>query len=145
MNRELTADEARDLFSDAYDGELSGAQQAAFEAALEADPALYAEWEDFRDLLRGTHALGAGPLEGEPEVDLLGGIQTKLRTRSRGRYYRDRFSARSGPSVVTPLLLALIMLTLLGVAWFGLHMVEVGGDAPPASPPSSATERGSGS
>jgi anti-sigma factor RsiW len=137
----VTGDEARERFSEAYDDELSAEERAAFEALLVEDEVLRAEWDDFRALLDGTHALaeaddpelhddvaarrefleGRGGDEGVP--DLLAGVQKKIRERSRGRYYRDRFAERGRNA--TPLLLAIVMALVLGMAWFGLSYVQL--------------------
>lgn len=120
----MTSDEARDLFSEAYDGVLEAERQTAFEASLEADDELATEWGEFRDMLNEAHALD--DLDDMPEIDLLGGVQKKLRERSRGRYYGDRFSARmGGKGSLTPLVVGIVMLLVIGVALFGLHLVEV--------------------
>ena len=140
----MTGEEARERFSEAYDDELSAEERAAFDAALDADPELRAEYDDFRALLDGTHALAAEDdpdlrddvalrrafLEGfaesgadEPVPDLLPGVQKKIRERSRGRYYRDRFAERG--KYATPLLLAIVMALVLGMAWFGLSYVQL--------------------
>ena len=125
----MTPDEAREQFSAAYDGELAPQAQAAFDEALGADEALRVEWDEFRALLRAAHAEDAGD---SPRVDLLAGVQRKLRQRSRGRFYRDRFSAGAGLGVM-PLVLGLVILALLGVAWFGLHYLEVEQDGAPGT------------
>jgi len=120
----MTPDEARELFSEAYEGELSPERREAFDAALEADPELGADWEEFRALLDGAHAM-AGEGEGD-EPDLLGGVQRKIRARSRGRFYRDRFAASSRATGTSlPLVLGVAMLLLLAVAWIMLHFVDV--------------------
>ncbi|MCB9622598.1 MAG: hypothetical protein H6723_04585 [Sandaracinus sp.] len=142
----MTGEEARERFSEAYDDELSAEERAAFDAALDADLALRAEYEDFRALLDGTHALAGEDdpdlhddvalrrafLEGtsldgegseEPVPDLLPGVQKKIRERSRGRYYRDRFAERG--KLATPVLLAVVMALVLGMAWFGLSYVQL--------------------
>ena len=141
----MSADEARDLFSDAYDGTLSAEQQAAFDALLEQDEGLRVEYEELKELLDETHSLKAmfrdggiseaealeafvadRPLPGEagPTPDLLKGVQRKLRERSRGRFYRDRFTEKRTMGW-TPLILALLMVLILGVAWFGMSYVEL--------------------
>jgi anti-sigma factor RsiW len=136
----MTPDEARELFSEAYDGQLSPEQQRAFEAQLAADVELQAEYEEFRALLGQAHSLA---LDDEaPAPDLLGPIQNKLRERSGGRFYRDRFSqlgGRPGRSALTPLLLAGTMLVVIAAAWLVLHYVQIDPvrvDAPPRSPTS---------
>ncbi|MBX3245849.1 MAG: hypothetical protein KF901_01565 [Myxococcales bacterium] len=154
----MTSDEARDRFSDAYEGELSAEEQAAFDAALAADEALAAEYDDFRAFLEGTSALaGLGDLldlRDDPSLrreflmepppadapDLLPGVQKKLRERSRGRYYRDRFAERSKLRAF-PLVLGIIMVLILALSWFGLSYVQLELEAEPLAPIEDAGER----
>jgi len=111
----MSPDEARELFSEAYEGLLAPPAREAFDAALEADAALREEYEGFASLLREVRA--SARHTPPPEVDLLGGVQGKLRRRSRGRYYRDRFAARSGTGLTTPLVVATVMALVLVAAW----------------------------
>ena len=116
----MNAEEARDLFSEAYDGMLAGERLAAFEAALDHDPDLKAEYDELVELLDEAHGLG----EEEMEVpNLLPGVQKKLRERSKGKYYGDRFSLAKGFSWM-PIVLTFVMLGLLGLAYAGLHMIQ---------------------
>lgn len=117
----MNAEEARDLFSEAYDGMLAGERLAAFEAALEEDPALRAEYDELVELLDEAHGLGDEDLVEIP--NLLPGVQKKLRERSKGKYYGDRFSLARGFSWM-PIVLAFLMLGLLGLAYAGLHMIQ---------------------
>ncbi|MAQ18003.1 MAG: hypothetical protein CMN30_24800 [Sandaracinus sp.] len=116
----MNAEEARDLFSEAYDGVLEGPEREAFDAALDADAELRAEYEELAALLDEAH--GLGEVEGDVP-DLLPGVQKKLRERSKGRYYRDRFALQTGFSW-TPIILAFVMLGLMGLAYAGLHFVQ---------------------
>lgn len=109
----MTRDEARERFSRAVDGELSEEERKDFEASLAADPDLGVEYQRFRETVRGTRALGSVR---PPRVDLVAGVQRKLRTRSRGRYYRDRFATYPGRRWA-PLTMTILALVLLGVAW----------------------------
>jgi hypothetical protein len=128
----VTADEARDRFSDAAEGSLSGDELAAFENALASDAALRGEYERFRDTLNAMRGLAVRPPR-EREVDLLAGVQRKIRTRSRGRYYRDRFASQSSTRVLMmPLVLALVAIGLFTLAYVGLRFVEL--SAPPPTP-----------
>ena len=121
----MTPDEARDLFPDALDGALSVAQQQAFDAAVAADPELQAEWAELRDVLSETAAIAEADAAIAPSVDLLRGVQTKLRRRSRGRYYRDRFSRDVGRGAqMWPLIAASVMLLVLATAWYILHFAQ---------------------
>lgn len=117
----MTSEQARELFSAAYDAELDAHTRADFEAALARDGALAAEYAEFRTLLK---AAAEEPASSPPAPDLLAGVQRRLRTRSRGRYYGDRFAERAGLGLRSPLLLAAIMLVLAGLAWLALRVVQ---------------------
>jgi anti-sigma factor RsiW len=117
----MTSQEARELFSVAYDAELDAATQAAFDSALAADASLAAEYAEFRALLTAA-AEDETPVG--PTPDLLPGVQRRLRARSRGRYYRDRFSERAGLGLRSPLIVAVIMLILGGLAWLTWQLVQ---------------------
>lgn len=137
----MNAEEARDLFSEAYDGRLAGERLLAFEAALDQDPELKAEYDELVELLNEAHGLG----EQEVEVpNLLPGVQKKLRERSKGKYYGDRFSLAKGFSWM-PIVLTFVMLGLLALAYAGLHMIqeleaESAPEAPGASEAPESTE-----
>jgi anti-sigma factor RsiW len=118
----MTSQEARELFSAAYDAELDASTQREFESALASDTALAAEYAEFRALLQAA-AEEPGPVSA-PAPDLLPGVQRRLRARSRGRYYGDRFAERAGLGARSPLILAVVMLVLAGLAWFALRVVQ---------------------
>ncbi|MCZ7686868.1 MAG: hypothetical protein M5U28_52235 [Sandaracinaceae bacterium] len=119
----MSPEQARDRFSEALDGELDAEAKAAFEAALAADAALKQEYDEFVETFRMVGSLGG---EEEPAPDLLSGVQERLRKRSKGRYYRDRFSQRAGPSAwALPLLLAMVSVLVLALAWYALHSTVV--------------------
>ncbi len=65
---------------------------------------------DVRDLLRGA----LRPPPGAVAPELLGGVQRKLRTRSRGKFYGDGWSTASAPRS-TYLVTSAIMLVLIFV------------------------------
>ncbi len=115
----MTPTEARERMDAALDGELSPQEQADFERALAADTSLREEYEDLSHLIEETRALGAQPaVQG---VDLLAGVQKRLRERSGGKFYRDRFAEARGKkrgleSTTWMLLLALIVLLAVS-AW----------------------------
>lgn len=133
----MTADEARALFSDAYEDELSDAIQKEFGDALAADPALAAEYAAFRALLRGAPtALGPTP----PTPDLLRGVQGRIRRGSRGRFYADRFAERAGRGGMHPVALAMLMLLTLVSLWLAASWLRISADETPAP---ATTEPGS--
>jgi hypothetical protein len=110
----MTADDARALFDAALDSELDTRQRAEFEAALAADRELNAEYERHRSLFAATEALGR-----VSQVDLLSGVQHKLRARSGGKFYRDRFAERTGQSAALGVVIVGSAVLLIGVLlWF---------------------------
>ena len=136
----MTPDEARDLFGAAIDGELDDARQKELDALLATDEALRTELEELRAIVRETNALGAAEVE-TPAPDLLGGVQAKLRKRSGGRFYKDRFAEGGGRSTVTPLVLAAVMLVLVGLVFLALEWTQV--VEPPQRSPGPPPHQGS--
>lgn len=123
----MTPDEARDLFSEAFDGELDQERQAAFEAALADSPELRADYDDFVE----TFSI-VGMLEERDPIsvpDLLPKVQDRLRRRSRGRYYRDRFSEKAGRFNWMVMLLACVtVLLVLAATLYAMEVSNLGGD-----------------
>lgn len=137
-----TADEIRDLFSAALEGELAEADKVAFDAALAESAELKEEYEAFRTLFRGTAAI-ANTTEAETdekEPALLAGVQERLHKRSKGRFYRDRFSRDAGGRSATWLLLILIvlMLAIVIVSLQNMVVIETGPSPAAAPVPQSA-------
>jgi hypothetical protein len=116
----MTSQEARELFSAAYDRELESAAEEAFERALANDAALAGEYAEFRSLLEAA----AEDIEVAAIPDLLPGVQRRLRVRSRGRFYRDRFSERAGLGARSPLIVAGAMMLIAALAWLALRVVQ---------------------
>jgi hypothetical protein len=79
---------------------------------------------DVRDLLRSALA----PPPGSVAPSLLGGVQRKLRRRSRGKFYGDGWSTARAPRS-TYLLTSLVMLAL--IAFVFLVLIPWGGGALP--------------
>ncbi|MDB4985359.1 MAG: hypothetical protein JWN04_537 [Myxococcaceae bacterium] len=110
----LTGDEARALFDAALDGELGAEQQLALDEALARDERLRADYERHRAMLSATSELGLSA-----PVDLLSGVQHKLRARSGGKFYRDRFSERrSGGEGLRWLIVLSACLIVAVLLWF---------------------------
>lgn len=128
----MSPEEARGRFSEAYEGSLKDAERVAFERALGADETLRADYESFRRAVDGTRALGrhAGSRRSR---DVLGGVQRKLRERSGGRYYRDRFAERAGLRRQWPLWVATATLMAIGLVWMALRFVDVAPRPAPTS------------
>jgi anti-sigma-K factor RskA len=116
----MTSQEARELFSAAYDTELDAEAARGFEQALANDANLASEYAEFRSLL----AAAAEDVEVAKAPDLLPGVQHRLRTRSRGRFYRDRFSERAGLGARSPLIVAGVMMLLAALVWLALRVVQ---------------------
>ncbi|MDQ3033076.1 MAG: hypothetical protein M3Y87_11710 [Myxococcota bacterium] len=140
----MTSDEARDLFGEALEGTLAPAQKQALDAALASDPELREEYEAYRWVVKGAAAIGAEPdADGEPEPtpDLLAGVQSRLRRRSRGRYYKDRFSQQSGPRSPVPLLVAIVIALTLAATWVAMQsLVTIDPPTPSTTPSTPPTE-----
>jgi anti-sigma factor RsiW len=114
----MTRDQARALFPRALDAELGADEHAAFESALATDEELQREFTQLRAVQHAASALRSA----SPKVDLLGSVQHKLRARSGGRFYRDRFAERRGRGGLLMWTLAgSFVVLLLGVLWLGLR------------------------
>lgn len=99
----------------------SDAPSADAASTEEIDPALLDE-VDLREIMR--HAL-ARPPRGEPP-ELLHGVQRRLRTRSRGKFYGDGWSTARAPRS-TYLVTSVLMLVL--IAFVFLVLIPWGGNA----------------
>lgn len=118
MNAGLSPDEARALFHRALDDDLSLEERAALNQALAADAELAKELASLRELMAATAALGSAT----PPIDLLSSVQQKLRTRSGGRFYRDRFAERQGQKSALSWVLGASFLVLLAtVLWLSVR------------------------
>jgi len=118
----MSPDDVRALFSPALDGELDAATQAELQSALAADPALAAEYAAFARTLELTRRAGDQPVA---TPNLLPRVQRRLRAQRRGRFYADRFAERAGGGMLQPVLLACALLTVLGLLWLVLHMLDL--------------------
>ncbi len=135
----MSADDARDRFGDAIDGLLSESEQRAFDASIAGDDELRDEYESYRAIVKGVgsavvRVAGAdeGTLEsGEKEKgaeiapSLVGKVQDRIRKRSKGRYFRDRFSSgeAKGGGLTAMLLTASLLLVI--AVWLMLDNVEL--------------------
>jgi anti-sigma-K factor RskA len=108
----VTSDEARELFSAAYDAQLSAAERRAFDVALELDVELAGQFAAFCATL---DAVSGDTPDDTPAPDLLRGVQKRLRNASGGRYYGDRFAERSGVGWREPWIVMLGMAVLIGL------------------------------
>lgn len=124
----MSPEEAREAFSEAFEDDLDPERKAAFEAALRDDAELRQEYAEFVETLQLVSRIGGD--DDEPAPDLLAGVQERLRKRSRGRYYRDRFAQRAGPGWTLPLLLLMASVLVLASAWYALHSTVVLDEAP---------------
>ena len=114
----MNADAARALFERALDGQLDPRLRAEFEAALGADPELRVEYQELVEFRSATARLAHA--EPVPAVDLLAGVQHKLRARSGGKFYRDRFAERRGSSALRWALMATCLLMIIASTWLVL-------------------------
>ena len=115
MNAGLSRDRAHALCQRALDGELSRDEERALEAALAADPELERELAGLRSVADAAARLA----DNAPSVDLLASVQLKLRTRSGGRFYRDRFAETRGrrPGALAWMLGASALVLVVTLLW----------------------------
>lgn len=119
----LGPEQARALFARALDDELDADERALLEEALAHHPELDAELTALRRVVRATGKLS----EATPSVDLLASVQGKLRSRSGGRFYRDRFSQRRGRgALLLWVVAASILVLLVTLMWFGFETGVLG-------------------
>ena len=78
--------------------------------------------DQLRDLLRRASATAPPP----PKRDVLAGVQSRLRTRSEGKFYADGWSTREANPRGTYLITAAVMLLLLVVAYWALVPGDIG-------------------
>lgn len=129
----MNSNEARDLFSEAFEGDLDEERRGAFDQALADDDELSAEYEDFVETFQMMGRLAAP--ESVQAPNLLPRIQERIRRRSGGRYYRDRFAKRTtGPGFMMPLIAAIAVLVVLGIAWYALQTTVLLEDTPAERP-----------
>ena len=115
----MTADEARELFSAAYESQLDAAQQQAFDTVLSGSAELSDEYGAFCAMLDAVRATQ------QRTPDILRGVQRRLRNASAGRYYADRFAERSGVSWLQPWLIVAAVALVLLLIWLGVRLVHV--------------------
>ncbi len=135
----MTADEARDLFVDAIDGMLDEEQQAQFDALLESDVVLRAEYDELKEVVGAAQSLREDresldeivafnedrlPEIDVPIPDLLPGVQRKIRERTRGRYYRDAAPREKAMMPWVPLILVLLTALIVGAAYGAIVLME---------------------
>jgi hypothetical protein len=110
----VTPDQAEALFSVAYDKQLDADEQRAFDEALARDAALAENYAEFCRTLETLKFSDPAPVQ---TPDLLPGVQRKLRIKSGGRFYADRFSERSGWASRQLFGVLLMAALLLGLVW----------------------------
>lgn len=79
------------------------------------------EEESLRDLLKRTAELPPPP----PKTDVLRGVQSRIRRRSKGKFYADGWSTQEAPKG-TYLVTAAVMLVLVFVLYFALAPGGIG-------------------
>jgi len=117
----LTPEDAEALFSAAYDRELDPSEQQAFEATLAEHPDLAERYNIFCQTLATLKQ--ADPAKIVPTPDLLRGVQQRLRKRSGGRFYPDRFAERAGWGMRQLLLSLLLSAALLTLCWLAYLLI----------------------
>ena len=123
----MTPEEARSKFSEAAENELSSTEAKDFEETLASDPQLSQEYAAFRHALSEVGKLSLAD-SNEDVPDLLHAVQTRLRKRSAGRYYRDRFSEEQRVPMRAMTYMVIAMLVAVMTIWVAIkvwHAIEV--------------------
>ena len=124
----MISSEARDLFSQAFEGDLDEERKRAFDEALMEDEQLDQEYAEFVETFEMVRVL-ATP-ESVKAPNLLPRIQERIRRRSGGKYYRDRFPRRAGqPGWMMPVIVSTAVLLVIAIVWFAFHAAMVFNDA----------------
>lgn len=95
--------------------DLEGEGGAPSEPELDEEAQAVLDEVDMRDLFRSALA----PPPGAVAPDLLGGVQRKIRRRSRGKFYNDGWSTARSPRS-TYLFTSVLMLALIGFVFLVL-------------------------
>lgn len=114
MMMQMEHEEAQALFSAHMDGELDPEPAAKLAEHLAGCAACREDLERLTSALDGLRKMPTPP----PATDLLAGVQSKIRKRSRGRYFRRGFSV-GGPRIPYEII-GLLMLLLLLVVYLGM-------------------------
>jgi anti-sigma-K factor RskA len=117
----MTPEEAEASFSSAYDGLLETDEQRAFDAALAEDPALAEQYAAF---CRTLSTLKQAQANTAPTPDLLLGVQRRLRDKSGGRFYADRFAERAGGGTGRLVIILLALALVLAVIWTATAVLD---------------------
>ena len=128
----MTADEARDLFADAAEGNL-GERREAFEQAIAADAELEGEYALYKQLMGATRAMGDEEAPDATAPAILPAVQKKIRVRSRGRFFKDRFAESGDKNTLTLVLTMAVLLLVAATIVVVQNLVVVDLPAPAAS------------
>ena len=120
--------EARGLFSEAFEGDLDEERKRAFDEALMEDEQLDQEYAEFVETFEMVRVL-ATP-ESVKAPNLLPRIQERIRRRSGGKYYRDRFPRRAGqPGWMMPVIVSAAVLLVIAIIWFAFQATMIFNEA----------------
>jgi hypothetical protein len=87
------------------------------------DASTAAEGDAISLLVKRSMMLEGSRREGDSPPDVLRGVQRKIRQRSRGKFFADGWSTTNAR--FSYVLVAVVMLIILGVAYFALAWVTV--------------------
>lgn len=127
----MTCEEAREAFTDLYDGTLSGPPLAELSHHMDACPACREEWESFRAGLRALGALR----DAEPEPGFAMRVAARIEAPSVWRRLREALFAPPWPKM--PLHAAALAVLVLAGVWLVQREPAIRQAAevrPPASP-----------
>lgn len=98
------------LFNAYFEGELTPEERADFDAKLEQDAEFAQSYEEFVTIMGGLRNL---PFEFAPD-DFMERVQSRMRTRSRGRFFTDNYLYRSR---IPYEVIAIVMIAIMGAAY----------------------------
>lgn len=107
-NKEEEMSEQDLLFNDFLEGELSDEEHALFEERLESDETFKRDYEQFFNVVGGLRSM---PFTFAPD-DFVDQVQSRIRSRSRGRFFADNYLLTSRiPYEVVGLVMILVMIS----------------------------------
>lgn len=101
------------LFNAYFEGDMTADEREAFTAMLDADDALRREYDHFVDIMGGLRNL---PLEFAPDT-FVADVQTRIRTRSRGRFFAESHIYNLYRSRVPYEVIAIVMILVMAASY----------------------------
>lgn len=124
-------DKAKELFTSYHDGDLSADVSAQLEQHLEGCESCAVEWESFKRTVSEI----SGLLAFAPPADLTRSVETKIRKRSRGKFFGKQKNDSLQFALVSFILILLFILAyLMLTAVTEITILEEAGNTDVSSP-----------